>query len=125
MSGSMTDDSGEQQELSESSPDTQRQTLQQRIIELYNSSNLFHVAIGYWSKLIVEAIIVTVPLVFIIVLPGVLLAWAEIGPITYLRVVGAWVTVSVTILGFSWCLTESALPADDRNEGNDEDADQD
>ena len=121
----MTDDSGEQQELTEISPERQSKTIQQQIIELYNSPNLIHVTVGFWSKAIVEILIIAVPLFVVIVLPGSTLAWLEIGPFTYTRVFVTWVSFSTSIFAITWCLSDPALSEGDEGREDNGDANQD
>lgn len=120
----MPEDSSEQQELSDVDAESATRTRQEQIIDLYNANDLPHIAVGYWAKLIVEAVIVAVPLAVFILLPGMLLAFLGVGPFTYGGVLTAWIAFSTTVLGFSWCLTEAVISTDDAMD-SDEDESQD
>jgi len=98
--------STEQQTLTESQADVP-QTFQERILSLYNSTKLRHVAVGFWLKIFAEIAIISVPMFLFVVAPGWILVWLGYIPVSYGEVFAAWIGVSGTILSFSWCMTES------------------
>lgn len=114
----MTDDSGDQQELSENAAEPDNQTRQEQIIKLYNADNLPHVAIGFWAKFIIEGVIVAVPIVVLVIVPGFILAYLNIGPVTSLKVIFICGSFSVSVLLAVWCFTESTIEAGEEGGGN-------
>jgi len=116
----MSDDAGEQQELTEV---TERPTRSwhERTLTLYNSDEFQEIAMGYWLKLAAESFIIVVPLMFLIVVPGFALAALNIGPVTPLRVLGAWTGISTSLVLASWCFTEAVVNTESTD---DEDADE-
>lgn len=109
---------GKQQELEEVMDDSRTITWQEKILNFYNSDDLIEVAVGYWLKLLVEALIVGIPLFVIIVLPGFSLVYLNIGPFNYGSVFTGWFAISTTVLAFSWCFTEAT--AGDRGDEENE-----
>lgn len=103
----MTDDGGEQQEISDVGTEPLAETWQERILRYYNSSKLRYIALGFWLKLITEAVIVSAPLAVLVIPLGAVLAYLNIGPVSFLRTIGAWIALSISILKIGWCLTES------------------
>lgn len=100
------DTEGEQTELGSLDGDTESKTIQEHILSRYKSNDLFDTAVGFWSKLLVEAFIVAAPLAVVILIPGVALAWFGIGPITYANTALTWITFSTTIVAFVWCFID-------------------
>lgn len=115
----MAEDPGEQQELNETTEDFGETTRQEQISNLYNSTELPKIAIGFWVKFIVEILIVSAG-VGVIVLPiGALLAFLSVGPVTYHRTILAWLSFTGSIMLAVWCFTESAEPTDSEGENQD------
>lgn len=100
------EESGEQLKLSERSPAEPTQTIQERVMVLYNSPSLIEIAIGFWLKVIVEAMIVSLPLMFFLLVPLWVLTWIAVVPLTYFEGVTIWLSLSTTVLLAVWCFTE-------------------
>jgi len=104
----MTGAGGEQQELDTEVDGSRSKTRHQQILELYNSENLLEITIGYWSKLLTEAAIISIPLATVIMPVGVVLVYLDIGPVTPNKLIGLWSVFTASLLTMSWCLTEDA-----------------
>lgn len=85
-------------------------------MNLYNANTLTHVAVGFWLKFIIEAIIVAVPIGVFLIPPGFILSYMDIGPITYLNTILAWISFTGTVLLSVWCFTESVIEEDEEEE---------
>lgn len=118
---SMVDEPEEQQEVSEAPTDSKRKTRQEQIIDLYNSNNIHHVAVGFWIKFAVEAVIVGVPIGVLLVPVGFFLAYLDVGPVTFVNTVIAWVSFSASVGLAVWCFTESARSGPAFQAGDDQD----
>lgn len=99
----------EQQTLSESSPaPNPSRTTQEWILSRYHSNKMLQTAIGFWLKLIVEVVIVGVPLfLLIVVLGSVVVYFGFVQGITYIWLIIASATLTTTIIGITWCFTDS------------------
>jgi hypothetical protein len=111
----MSDKESEQIELDEEYKSSDSQNIHQRVLSLYNSNRTLEVAMGLWSKIVIEIAIVAVPLALIILLPGLFLARMNFGPITYANTIGLWITFSTTIFGITWCFLENAATDEEKD----------
>lgn len=105
--------SGEQRKLSEEVPDEPARTIQERVLTLYNSSNLLEVAIGFWLKLFFEAVVVALPLILLFLFPTWILSWLNLVPVTYFEGATIWLSLSTTILLAVWCFSEPATSSEE------------
>lgn len=115
----LKESASEQRELPEVSPEEPGQTLQERVITLYDSPKLHELAIGFWMKFFIEALIVTVPLIVVLLIPSWVLAWLGIGPVTYLGGLTLWATFSWSVLLASWCFSKPAVEQERDTPGQD------
>lgn len=92
----------------EETPEEPTGTVQERVFDLYNSSSLFEVAIGFWLKFFFEGVVVALPLVLLVLFPAWILTWLDLAPVTYLEGVTVWLSLSTTILLGVWCFSEPA-----------------
>lgn len=97
---------GEQRTLEEASAEERTETLHERVFDLYNSSEPFEVAIGFWLKLGFEAVVVAVPLILLVLVPIWALVWIGFVSLTYFEGVTIWLSLSTTILLAVWCFSE-------------------
>lgn len=105
----MSPDPGEQQELDETASGEQPATLQERVLNLYNSQHLVSIAIGFWLKLTAEALIVALGLIPLFLLPAVVAIRFAIVPLSYPEAVLSWLSFTVTVELATWCFTEQAI----------------
>lgn len=113
----MSDGSGEQTELTEKSIEDAAETLQERVIRLYNSPKFHENAVGLWLKVLYEAIVVAVGL-FVLFLPFLILSHFDVLPVSVLHLLGLWSSLTVWIFGITWCFSEpstSDSPDDDES----------
>lgn len=101
----MSDGSGEQQELTDEPIENKAETIQERVIRLYNSPNLIELALGYWMKVLYEAMVVGTGLL----IPAFLasgLSYFGLIPITISHIWGLWGSLTVSIFAITWCFSE-------------------
>lgn len=118
----MSKNPGEQQQLQEVDTETNQQTRHEQILKLYTGDSLRDVALGLWGKILVEIGIVSLPLAIVILLPGILLAYFDIGPFTYTIVISAWISFSTTVFGITWCFTEAGISTAEESENEENEA---
>lgn len=108
-----------QQKLDDSASDVEEdsKTVQERIIALYVSEKLLSTFIGFGAKLAIEFGIVAVWGIAVILTPGAILAYLNIGPFTYVGALGVWIAFSTTVGGFTWCFTAITGISEDETSG--------
>jgi len=81
------------------------QTFQEKIHNLYTSENMKETTVGYGVKFATEFTIVTIWMTIFVLSPGLVLAWLQIGPLSYSGVTFTWLGFSATATLSSWCFT--------------------
>lgn len=118
----MSEESSEQQELTDIEDAAEPDTWQEKIIDRYNSENLYDTAIGMWLKLFVEIIIVAFPLIILLLVPGVTLRYFEIVTASYVVIGSLYLTAIASVIHIVWCFTKITDEGEDSTEatGNQE-----